>query len=66
MYKERMSRKMTHADFIALAESRLAAAREADDQRRIGWYSNYLKIVENKLDYETALVPLTLEMAHRA
>ncbi len=66
MYKERMSRKMTHADFIALAESRLAAAREADDQRQIGWYSNYLKIVENKLDYETALVQLTLEMAHRA
>ena len=54
---------MTHADFIALAEQRLAAAKEADNQREIWWYSNYLNIVENKADYEKELVRITLEMA---
>ena len=64
MYTERMKRKMTHANFIALAESRLAAARETGNQREIGWYSNYLNIVENKPDYETELVRLTLTMSN--
>ena len=64
MYGERMKRKMTHADFITLAENRLAAAREAGNQREVGWYSNYLSIVENKLDYETELVRLTLTMSN--
>lgn len=64
MYGERKKRKMTHADFIALAEERLATAKEAGDQRQIGWYSNYLNIVENRLDYETELVRLTLKMAN--
>ncbi len=64
MFSERRKRKMTHADFLALAESRLAAAREANDQRQIGWYSNYLNIVENKLEYEEELVRRTMEMAN--
>lgn len=62
MYGERMKRKMTHADFIALAESRLAAATEAGDERKISWYSYYLENIENKLEYEAELVRLTLNM----
>jgi hypothetical protein len=54
---------MTHADFIALAEERLAAAKKAENQREIWWYSNYLNIVENKPEYEAELVRMTLEMA---
>lgn len=64
MYGERKKRKMTHADFLALAEERLAAAKEAGDQRQIGWYGNYLNIVENKAEYEAELVRITLEMAN--
>ena len=63
MYGERKKRKMAHADFLALAEQRLAAAKEAGDQRQIWWYSNYLNIVENKPEYEAELVRMTLEMA---
>ncbi|MBQ8356788.1 MAG: hypothetical protein IJX39_03160 [Clostridia bacterium] len=62
MYKDRVSRKMTHADFIALAEERLAAATEAGDERKIKWYSNYLAIVENRTEYEDELVRRTLNM----
>ena len=64
MYTDRTQREMTHADFIALAESRLAAAKEANDQRQIGWYSNYLNIVEKRTKYENELVRLTLEMSN--
>ena len=60
MYKDRMSRKMTHADFIVLAEQRLAAAKEAGDARQVSWYSNYLAIVENRTEYESDLVHRTL------
>lgn len=63
MYGERKKRKMTHADFIALAEERLSAAKETGDARQIGWYQNYLNIVENKQEYEGELVRRTLEMA---
>ena len=62
MYHDRTARKMTHADFLALAESRLATAREKNDTRQIAWYSNYLNIVENRLEYESELVRLTLDM----
>lgn len=62
MYHDRTTRKMTHADFLALAESRLKAAREKNDTRQINWYSNYLNIVENRLEYESELVRLTLDM----
>jgi len=63
MYAERMSRKMTHADFLALAESKLADARAKKDERQAQWFSNYLSIVENRLEYENDLVRLTLQMA---
>ena len=63
MYTERMSRKMTHADFLALAESKLTAARAKEDERQIRWFSNYLAIVDNRLEYENDLVRLTLKMA---
>ena len=63
MFTDRTTRKMAHADFLALAETRLAAAREAGDERQIGWYSNYLNIVENRTEYESELVRLTLEMS---
>ena len=63
MYAERISHKMTHADFLALAESKLADAREKKDERQIQWFSNYLSIVENRLEYENELVRLTLQMA---
>lgn len=62
MYKERTSRAMTHADFIALAESRLAAAKKEKDERKIGWYGNYLANVEHKLEYENEVVRLTMNM----
>lgn len=63
MYSERISRHMTHADFINLAKSRLDAAEKAGDARQIQWYSHYLEIVENKWEYENELIRLTLEMA---
>ena len=63
MYTERTSRKMTHADFLALAESKLSAAREKENATQIRWFSNYLAIVENRLEYEHELVRLTLKMA---
>lgn len=62
MYGERMSRKMTHADFLSLAETRLAAARQKGDETKIKWYSNYLATVENREEYESELVRLTLRM----
>ncbi len=62
MYGERKKRKLTHADKIALAESRLAAAREKGDEREIGWYAGYLSEVENREAYESELVRLTLTM----
>ena len=62
MYGERMRRQMTHADFLALAKERLDAATAAGDARQISWYSNYLKIVENRLLYEEELVCRTLNM----
>ena len=62
MYGERKKREMTHADFIALAESRLAAAREVGDERQMKWYTYYLTNVEKKLEYEAEVMRLTLEM----
>lgn len=62
MYGERSKRRLTHADKIALAESRLAAAREKGDERVIGWYAGYLAEVENREEYESELVRLTLTM----
>ncbi|MBQ9099727.1 MAG: hypothetical protein IJY50_09910 [Clostridia bacterium] len=63
MFTDRTTRKMAHADFLALAAERLASARAAGDERQIGWYSNYLNIVENRTEYESELVRLTLEMS---
>ena len=54
---------MTHADFLALAESKLSTAREKENATQIRWFSNYLAIVENRLEYEHELVRLTLKMA---
>ena len=65
MYGARTSNKMTHADYIALAEQRLAAAREKDDKTQIHWYSNYLSIVENRIEYEHEVVKRTVEMAKK-
>ncbi|MBQ8397712.1 MAG: SGNH/GDSL hydrolase family protein [Clostridia bacterium] len=62
MYGERKKRKLTHADKLALAEARLAAAREKGSEREIGWYAGYLAEVENKEEYESELVRLTLTM----
>ena len=62
MYTERKKRFMTHADKLALAEARLAAAREQDNANGIRWYSYYLAEVENKEVYESELVRLTLTM----
>ncbi len=63
MYNARTSAKMTRTDFVALAQERLAAAREKDDKTQINWYSNYLNIVANKLDYENEVIKRTVEMA---
>lgn len=63
MYGARTSGKMTHADYIALAEQRLAAARESGNEMQIRWYSNYLNIVENRLEYENDVVKHTVEMS---
>lgn len=62
MYGERKRRKMTHADFLALAESRLEKARAASDERQIRWYETYLATVENREEYESELVRRTLAM----
>ena len=60
MYGERTRRKMTRADFIALARLRLADAEIAGDERKIKWYSWYLTYSDNKLEYEDELVRRTL------
>ncbi len=65
MYGERTSRTMTHADFVALAEARLAAARECDNKMQIYWYSNYLSLVNDKEAFESELVRRTVEMAKK-
>lgn len=65
MYGERTKRKMTHADFRALAESRLEKARQTGDERQIKWYETYLATVENREEYESELVRLTLCMVRR-
>lgn len=62
MYGERMRRNMTHTDFVALAEKRLADAEAAGDARQIAWYGNYLKLVDHRLEYEDELVRRTLLM----
>ena len=62
MYVERKKRCMTYADRLALAEARLAAARAADFANGIRWYSYYLAEAENKEQYESELVRLTLTM----
>lgn len=64
MFSERVSRKMTHADFLALAEERLAAAKEANDETKIRWYTFFLAHFDNKLEYEEELVRRTMEMAN--
>ena len=63
MYGERTKRKMTHADFLSLAEKRLEKARTAGDERQIKWYETYLATVENREEYESELVWRTLRMA---
>lgn len=63
MYTDRTSRNMTHTDFVSLAESRLATARENGNEMQIKWYSNYLSIVDNRHIYEDELVRRTVEMA---
>lgn len=63
MYTERTSRHMTYADFRTLAEQRLAAAREAENATQLRWFNNYLKIADNRLEYENDLVRMTLRMA---
>lgn len=49
----------------ALAESRLAAARETGDTRKITWYETYLATVESREEYESELVLRTLCMVKR-
>lgn len=63
MYEMRKSLESSHADFVALAEQRLAAARENGNEMQIRWYSNYLSIVGNRQRYEDELVRRTVEMA---
>ena len=65
MYAERIRRKMTHADFLALAAERLQKAEQNGNATEIRWYSNYLRIVENRVAYEDELVRRTLRMAAR-
>ena len=65
MYGERVRRKMTHADFLALAEERLQRARQNGNATEIRWYGNYLNIVENRWEYEDELIRRTLQMAAR-
>ena len=65
MYGERVRRKMTHADFLALAEERLGRAEEKKNATEIRWYSNYLDTVENRWEYEDELIRRTLQMAAR-
>ena len=65
MYGERMRRKMTHADFLALAAERLQNAEQKGKDTEIRWYSNYLRIVGNRVEYEDELVRRTLRMAAR-
>lgn len=60
MYGERMRRQMTHADFIALAESRLREAEAQNDTTKIRWYRYYLDHIEEKPQYEDDIVRLTL------
>ena len=51
MYSERMRRQMTHADFLALAESRLRDAEAQKDATKIRWYKYYLHQIEKKPQY---------------
>lgn len=64
MFTYRSDHTKTHADMLALATERLSAAKEANDELKIRWYTYYLENVEKKLAYEAELVKRTLEMAH--
>lgn len=64
MFSHRSNPEITHADMRALAEERLAAAKETSDETKIRWYTYYLENVEHKLTYEAELVKRTMEMAN--
>lgn len=64
MIGERIKRKMTHADFLALAEERLNTAKAEGDETKIRWYTFFLEHFENKSEYEEELVRRTMEMAN--
>ena len=65
MFTYRSDPTKTHADIRALAEERLAAAKEAGEETKIRWYTYYLENIEKLSTYEAELVKRTLEMVDR-
>jgi len=59
----RMKKGATLSERISEAEKRLAAAKEAKDQKSEIWYTNYLANINNKERMESEYIRLTFEIA---